>query len=200
MLDKKAVESICTAIASDYQGWEYSNKTFKNKSLKYAAKIINFGRSYSGLCSNFQPLLGIWHKKLCQEYKKIFGVSEEWISGNMLYNAVPEYRSFNFFTDYTQPGHDHSYMEQMIRGVFLRCAQEIDKIYNFDSEAELIESFPVELEFQGGLKHCLARAYLCDFEFIKNYRLRQLEGVSPHYRMNEQGVDQIIKYYKIPME
>lgn len=200
MLDKKAVEGICTKIALEYPGWEYSNKTFKNKSLKYAEKIIRFGWSYSGLCSNFQPLLGIRHKKLCQEYKKIFGIGLEWISGESLTEIAPEYRSFRFFTDYTQPGHDHAYMEQMIRGIFLRCAQEIDRIYNFNSETELIESFPVQLEFQGGMKYCLSRVYLGDFEYVRKYRLRQLEGVNPHYRMDEQGIDQIIKYYNLSVE
>jgi hypothetical protein len=43
MLDKKTVEDMCKLLASENAGWEYTNKVFKNKSLKYATKVIDYG-------------------------------------------------------------------------------------------------------------------------------------------------------------
>ena len=190
---------MCKALATEHPGWEYSNKAFKNKSLKYVTKVIDFGWSYSALSSSFQPLVGVSHKKICQLYKKLFGVATGWNSGDMLYQIVPEYRGFSFFTDYTKPGHDYDYMNQLIRQVFARGIQEMDRIYDFSSEENLISSFPMELHLQGATKYCLGRAYVGDFDFVRQYRLRKLEGVDCSYPMFEKSIDKIVEHFNIPM-
>lgn len=200
MLDKQTVEDMCKALAAEHPGWEYSNKAFKNKSLKYTTKLIDFGWSYNSLCSNFQPLVGVSHKKICQLYKKIFDISMGWNSGYLLTEIAPEYRKVNFFTDYTQPGHDYDYMNQLIRQVFARCMQEMDRIYDFSSENNLIDSFPPELKLQRGELYCLSRAYVGDFEYVRRYRLRQLDGVDCDYSMYEHNIEKIIAYFNISMK
>lgn len=199
MLDKQTVEDMCRAIAAEHSGWEYSNKAFKDKSLKYATKVISFGWSYSALCSNFQPLVGVSHKKLCQLYKKIFGVSEEWISGELLTQLAPDTRKLNFFTDYTKSDHDYDYMNQLVRNVLSRCMQEMEKIYDFSSEENLIASFPMKLNSQGAVKYCLCQAYVGNFDYVRKYRLRELEGVACDYSIPEKFIDKIIAHFNIPM-
>lgn len=72
---KEQINEIGLSVANEFDGWSYSSGKFKNKSIKFAELIIDFGVSFGRGFGHLQPCIAVNNKRTTKLMKDLLGYS-----------------------------------------------------------------------------------------------------------------------------
>lgn len=189
MLKKADIVELCIKVAEDYPDWEFSSLAFKNKEFKHSVKLVDPLWSFPG-CALAQPIAGFLHKKTNVVFKYVYGCSSSWTSHVSL---VHDHKDYNKSDLWLYDLVDDQ-VEEKIRKMLNDGIEVIEQTYDFSSEENLLKNMPADLEGQNGVRYCIVKAYLGDFDFVRRYRADEIVTGWP--KCYEQ-IDKVIEYYGI---
>lgn len=73
MTFKDDVYAVCKSVEAEFEDWNFTSGSFKNKSLKYMDILVHPGFSFHSGCTAIQPAVHMRHKKAEKLYKSITG-------------------------------------------------------------------------------------------------------------------------------
>ncbi|MDF1762320.1 MAG: hypothetical protein P1U57_02825 [Oleibacter sp.] len=182
----KQIELLCKKIAKDYEGWEYSAKSFKNKSHKHTDMIVNMLWTGSPISISFQPVVIISNKKIEKIWKKYIVRSVGWTQFLRIMN--PEDTKLQYRARIKDIKGDNA--EEYIREVLNIGIHMLEENWDFSSEENLLCNLPVNdstlpkgeaklLCGDLGTRYCIAKILLGDFEYIERFYYDEIETPLP---------------------
>ncbi|MGF1765442.1 hypothetical protein [Aliivibrio kagoshimensis] len=200
---KQDLLSLCKEIAKEFEGWSYTAGTFKYKSLKHTELQIKTFWSFNGLRGTIAPAVCIKNKKIEKLYHEITGeVPNSWDWTFLLHHEQqrPEkyhsarYHIFRHRNSMGNHGWEKYYLTleqapEFIRAVLQDGIDIIEQQYHLDSERTLLGNLPEEYhtvvagtycqlyEEGEGIKYCLARILLGDFDYVERYYRDEIKTV-----------------------
>lgn len=176
---KVQIDQLCKKIASDYEGWEYVAKAFKNKELPHTLKVIDFSWSGSSVSIASQPVVGIINKRVERIWKRTGKVSgwTQFLKIMKPESNIQPYR--NRIKDLQQDNAEGYIREVLDIGISM-----LENNWDFSSEESLlwhlpVEKWPVMLEEDLGTRYCIAKMLVGDFKYIEDYYRDEIETVRP---------------------
>lgn len=176
---------LCKDIADDYPGWEYSEKAFKYKELKYVAKIIDFGWVGSPISVSAQPIVAIVDKKVEKIWKYV-GKGTGWTQFIRIMNPGNPKLQYRIRVKDLEADNAEGY----IRNVLNIGIRMLEENWDFSNEENLLKNLPVDdptmpemkgrlLEDDLGPRYCIARMLLGDFDYIGRFYRDEIETIRP---------------------
>lgn len=186
---KSEIVDICRSLADGYEDWNFTAGAFKNVQSKHTIKLIDPLWSFSPGSALTSPVAGVFHKQIEKLHKKIFGFSSYWTHRVQFKKYYDDYSGGGLrIRDIVEDDAENCVQKIIDQGLYL-----LDRTYNFDSEEDLLENIPEEVEGSDGVKYCLIRAYLGDIDYVSRYRNDEIETQRPK---KLESIDKIIKEFR----
>ncbi|BFM48198.1 hypothetical protein [Marinomonas sp. THO17] len=188
----KQIELLCKEIANDYEGWEYSAKTFKDKRLKHTDKVIIFRWTGSSISVSSQPIVGILNKKIELVWKILNkGKTDRTQFLRIMRPGSDVHPHRNRITDLEKDN-----AEEYIREVLDIGIRMLDENWDFSSEEALLRNLPGLLEDDLGTRYCIAQMLLGDFDYIERFYNDEIETIRPKRKKDLETIIEHIPEFK----
>ncbi|PXX45215.1 hypothetical protein [Undibacterium pigrum] len=159
---KNKLYEICSDVASEYPGWDFSSGEFKNKSLKHSTLAINLGFGFALNNTPLQPAIFIYHKRSMALFKKLNGYDQP--TSIVRFQSVPHLLKHmpenlrricwiladkNLQMNVAPPSEgaqkamiDITESRPILRAVVADGIALIEKLYHLDSEESFLRNLP----------------------------------------------------------
>jgi hypothetical protein len=185
--------SLCKSIAECYGDWEFTAGKFKNEQLIHTVKILDLSPIFTAGSMTIGTNTMILNKKIIALEKKIMTHKKK----------VSEFTSFIRHADF-EKDYDFSLerfytlndgkAEKVIRHALDVSIKIFNKYYSYSDENELLSNLPEMFDGPLAVKYCIVRAYLGDFDYVRDYKLEKIKSIRPK---RHDDIDKIIEYFNI---
>lgn len=209
MTFKDDLDQICKVVASEFPGWSFKWRNFKNKTLKHTDLLIDSGLIFQGTCYHLHPYAIVDNKKVSKLYKHFRDYAqhtllidfqledEKYYSDTQVINIFPN-------PPYTQAELDkqshksinQSHAKDYFRGVLSDGIGFLDKYFDLTTEENLLRNLPTTYRYRDtgldgkggaasfydgrdGISHCLAALVIGDFDFVEHYACDDFKTLVP---------------------